>query len=178
MFREMRRLKQALPEYEVVEVLKSCQTGVLAVAGDDGYPYAVPMSYVYLDGYLLFHCATEGHKLDAIRRDDRTSFTVIDRDEVVPEKFSTRFRSVIVFGRMKIVDDEGLKRKALEAINSKYSPGLEVEGNKEIVRNWNRVTLVEMKIEHMTGKIDLQTMIERARAVNEASGEPCSGKKE
>lgn len=177
MFREMRRPKQALPDTEIVEVLKTCQTGVLAVTGENGYPYAVPMSYIYMDGCLIFHCATEGHKLDAIRRDDRVSFTVIERDVVVPEKFSTLYRSVIVFGRAKIVTDEGLKRRALEAINTKYSPGLEVEGNKEIERNWNRVTLVELKIEHMTGKIDLQTMIDRARASHQGSDVACPGSK-
>ncbi|NLF52099.1 MAG: pyridoxamine 5'-phosphate oxidase family protein [Leptolinea sp.] len=178
MFREMRRLKQALSEEEIVEVLKASNTGVLAVIGDNGYPYAVPMSYVYLDNRLIFHCAVDGHKLDAIRQDDRVSFSVTDRDEVVPEKFSTRYRSVIIFGRAKIVDDDLSKRKALESINEKYSPGLKMEGDKEIERNWNRVILFEVRIEHMSGKIDLQTMIERARAANEAAGESCPGKTE
>ncbi|NMB56125.1 MAG: pyridoxamine 5'-phosphate oxidase family protein [Leptolinea sp.] len=177
MFREMRRMKQELPKEEAIAVLESCSNGVLAVAGDDGYPYAVPMSYVYDDGRLIFHCAVEGHKLDAIRRDDRVSFCVVDREEVVPEKFSTIFRSVIVFGRAKIVDDESERRRMLEGINAKYAPGLESQGNMEIERNWNRVTLIEVRIEHMTGKIDLATMIERARAAREAAGEECPPKK-
>jgi nitroimidazol reductase NimA-like FMN-containing flavoprotein (pyridoxamine 5'-phosphate oxidase superfamily) len=177
MFREMRRMKQQLPKEEAIAVLKSCSNGVLAVAGDDGYPYTVPMSYVYQDGRLLFHCAVEGHKLDAIRRDDRVSFCVVDREEVVPEKFATIFRSVIVFGRAKIVEDESERRHMLEAINAKYAPGLEAKGNVEIERNWNRVALVEVRIEHMTGKIDLATMIELARVAREAAGEECPPKK-
>jgi len=178
MFREMRRMKQELPEEESIEVLKSCNTGVLAVAGDNGYPYTVPLTYVYADGRLLFHCALVGHKLDAIQRDDRVSFCVVDHDEVIPEKFATKYRSVVVFGRARILSDNTERRKALEAINAKYSPGLEEQGNVEIERNWNRVVIIAVEIEHITGKIDLYTMIERARAAREAAGEECPGKPE
>ncbi len=176
MFREMRRPKQELSKEEAIEVLKSCQTGVLAVAGENGYPYTVPMNYVYQDNRIIFHCAVEGYKLDSIKRDDRVSFCVIDQAEIIPEKFATRYRSVVVFGRMKIVEDDLQRRRGLEAINAKYSPGLETEGNREIDRSWKRVILVDLKIEHMTGKIDLFTMIERARTAREAAGEECPGK--
>ncbi len=176
MFREMRRMKQGLPEEESIEVLKSCHTGVLAVAGDNGYPYTVPLSYVYVDGRILFHGALVGHKIDAIQRDDRVSFCVVDRDEVVPEKFATVYRSVVVFGRAHILTGDVDRRKALEAINAKYSPGLEEQGNAEIERNWNRVTIIAVEIEHITGKVDLQTMIERSRTAREDAGEECPGK--
>lgn len=178
MFREMRRMKQELSKDEVIEVLDSCHTGVLAVTGDNGYPYAVPISFVYVNGRLLFHCAIVGHKLDAIQRDDRVSFCVVDRDEVIPEKFATVYRSVVVFGRAHILKDDMDRRKALEAINAKYSPGLEEQGKEEIERNWNRVSIIALDIEHMTGKIDLHTMIERARLAREAAGEECPGKVE
>ena len=72
-------------------------SGVLAAAGEDDYPYAVPLSYVYCDFKLYFHCAKEGHKLEAIARNPKVSFCVIDQDQVVPEKYTTYFRSVIVF---------------------------------------------------------------------------------
>lgn len=85
MFREMRRKKQLLPEEEAIAILKEGTFGVLALSGDDGYPYAVPISYVYEGGKLWFHCAKSGHKLDAIRREPKASFCVTAQDKVVPE---------------------------------------------------------------------------------------------
>ena len=122
MFREMRRNKQALSEEECREILESCTSGTLAVLGDEGYPYAVPLSYVYHDGHIYFHCARSGHKLDAVRACDKVSFCVIDRDEVVPEKFTTKYRSVIVFGRAREVTDPVELMDAMKALSAKYSP--------------------------------------------------------
>lgn len=84
MFRELRRKKQLLPSEETSAVLSQGTSGVLALSGDDGYPYAVPISYVYDGEKIYFHCAKSGHKMDAIRRDERASFCVIDRDKVYP----------------------------------------------------------------------------------------------
>jgi len=98
MFREMRRFRQALSQDDCAEVLRRNSSGVLAVSGDDGYPYAVPLSYVYAGSKLYFHCAPVGHKIDAIEKNSKVSFCVIDKDEVVPEKYTTYFRSVILFG--------------------------------------------------------------------------------
>ena len=103
MFCEMRRSKQALTAEEVAEILKRNTSGVLAVSGDGGYPYAVPLSYVYLDSKLYFHCAGTGHKLDSILKDDKVSFCVIDQDQVVGEEYTTYFRSVVVFGRARVL---------------------------------------------------------------------------
>jgi nitroimidazol reductase NimA-like FMN-containing flavoprotein (pyridoxamine 5'-phosphate oxidase superfamily) len=77
MFRQMRRKRQELSETEAIAMLESCTSGVLAVHGDDDYPYAVPLSFAYEDGKLFFHCATVGHKLDAVKRDEKASFCVI-----------------------------------------------------------------------------------------------------
>lgn len=178
MFPEMRRMKQEISNEEAIEVLKTCSAGVLAVAGENGYPYTVPLNYAYADGRLLFHGATEGFKQRSMLRDNRVSFCVYDRNEIVPEKFSTIFRSVVIFGRVTMLTEDADKQKALEVINAKYSPGFEKEGQAEIERNWNRTILFAVDIEHITGKIDLQTMIERAREVREASGEACPGKKD
>ena len=68
MFREMRRNKQLLSEAETIEILETCTSGVLGVTGDDDYPYTVPVSHVYKDGKLYFHCASEGHKIDGIKK--------------------------------------------------------------------------------------------------------------
>ena len=106
MFREMRRKKQVLPEEVCTSILNRGTSGVLALMGDEGYPYAVPMSYVYDDGKLYFHCAKEGHKLDAVRRCSKASFCVIDQDQIVPEEYTTYFRSVILFGTIRILEGE------------------------------------------------------------------------
>ena len=87
-------------------------SGVLALLGDGGWPYAVPLSYAFDGEKLYFHCAREGHKLDAIRREARASFCVVDRDEVVPAEYTTYFRSAIAFGRVRVIEDEVQKRAA------------------------------------------------------------------
>jgi len=122
MFREMRRKKQLLSNEESIEILKYCTSGVLAVTGDDGYPYAVPLSYTMKDDKLFFHCAKEGHKIDSIKRNDKVTFCVIDKDEVVQKTFTTHFRSVIVFGKARILMEDSERRYALESLVEKYSP--------------------------------------------------------
>ncbi|NTV90057.1 MAG: pyridoxamine 5'-phosphate oxidase family protein [Clostridiales bacterium] len=152
MFREMRRIKQQMSEGEAIEVLKACSTGILAVAGDDDYPYAVPLNYVYRDGSIFFHCAVTGHKMDAIRRNDKVSFCVTGQDQIVPEAFATKYRSVVVFGRARIIEDDTEVRSALEELIGKYSPAYKKEGEKEIDKDWNIVRVVEVRVEHITGK--------------------------
>ena len=152
MFREMRRKKQELSREETLEILKTSTSGVLAVSGDDGYPYTVPVSHAYQDGKLFFHCAIEGHKIDGILRNDKVTFCVIAKDEVIPEKFATDYRSAVVFGRARILTEDSERRAALECLVEKFSPGYLEEGQKEIERDWERVCVVEIQIEHMTGK--------------------------
>lgn len=158
MFREMRRKKQQLSAAETILILHSCTSGVLAVTGDNDYPYAVPLSYAYKDGRLFFHIAKEGHKLDGIARNNKVSFCVIKTDAVVPQAFTTHYRSAIVFGRARILTDNGEKRAALECLLEKYSPAYLTEGQAEIERDWNRVCVVEVQIEHMTGKAAIEVV--------------------
>lgn len=150
--REMRRFKQALTPAECDAVLDRGASGVLAVTGDGGWPYAVPLSYVWLDGKLYFHFAMAGHKLDAIRADSRVSFCVIDQDRIVPEEYTTYFRSVIVFGTARVVDDPQEKRRSIEALGAKYRPGFEAELAAEIDGAWDRFLMVELAPERITGK--------------------------
>lgn len=156
MFRDMRRKKQLLSKDKTIEILESCTAGVLAVNGDDGYPYAVPMSYAYRDGSIFMHCAKEGHKIDSIRNNDKVTFAIIQNDEVIQETFTTHFRSVIVFGRAVIIDDNETKSKAFQYLLEKYSPDFIKEGQAEITKEIDRVCLIEIKIEHMTGKAAIE----------------------
>ena len=152
MFREMRRKKQVLTREEAASVLKHGTSGVLAVSGDDGYPYTVPLSYVYTNDKIFFHCAKTGHKLDGIARNEKVSFCVIDRDEVVPECYTTHYRSVIVFGKARVLEDETEKREALEKLAERYSPS-QVKGRaQEINDQIDHLCMVEILVEHMTGK--------------------------
>ena len=92
-FREMRRKRQQLAEEESIAILEKATAGTLALLGDNDYPYAVPISYVYHEGKLYFHSALAGHKVDAIHKCDKASFCVIEKDDIQPEKYTTFFRS-------------------------------------------------------------------------------------
>ena len=153
MFRPMRRSAQALGVDACREVLSRGTSGVLALLGDGGWPCAVPMSYAFDGEKLCFHCAREGHKLDAIRREARASFCVVDRDEVVPEEYTTYFRSVIAFGRVRVVEDEAQKRAAIELLARRYFPQDSAENRRRAIeREWAGLCMLEMDIEHMSGK--------------------------
>lgn len=160
MFRGMRRKKQLLPEAETIAMLESCSSGVLAVQGDDDYPYAVPLSFAYEDGKLFFHCAPAGHKIDAIERNEKVSFCVIAADDVMPSTFTTHFRSVVVFGRARILTEDGEKRHALDCLVKKYSPDHLEAAAAAIDQDWKRVYAVELPIEHMTGKAAIEIVRE------------------
>ena len=152
MFREMRRKNQQLTREAAETVLREGTSGVLSLLGDQGYPYGVPLSYVYEDGKLYFHCAKEGHKLDAIRREEKCSFCVIQQDQIVPERFTTYFRSVIAFGRVRILEEDQAKRAAAEKLARRYCPGDEEGLERELRGSWNSLCVLEMEVEHLTGK--------------------------
>lgn len=153
MFRELRRSRQALSMEDCAAVLKRGSSGVLALEGDEGYPYAVPISYVFDGEKLYFHCAKSGHKLDAIRRCPKASFCVIDQDLVVPEKYTSYYRSVIVFGQIRVLSDEGEMRAAIEKLAAKYAPqDTAAQRAKEIGESWAPLCMLEMSLEHISGK--------------------------
>lgn len=153
MFRKMRRFKQALEYAECEKILQSCKSGVLAVSGDGGYPYTVPMSYYYSNGKLYFHSAKDGHKIDAIKENPKVSFCVVAVDEVLPEKFSGDFRSVVAFGTAKIIEDDAEKRSVMEMITRRYAPNAEqaVMDAKIDVR-FRAVSIIVVDVEHLSGK--------------------------
>ena len=152
MFREMRRKNQLLTDEECIEILNSSTSGTLALLGDNDYPYSLPISYVYNDGKLYFHSALTGHKIDAINMHSKASFCVIAQDKVVPEKYTTYFRSVIAFGKICVIDSDAEKLRAIEILAEKYSPQLAEGRKKEIDDNFSRMCMIELDIEHMTGK--------------------------
>ena len=124
----------------------------MALLGDDDYPYAVPISYVYNEGKLYFHSALNGHKVDAIRKYDKASFCVIEQDDVQPEKYTTFFRSVIVFGRIHIIEDEKEKLEIVRMLGNRYTPNQDDALQKEIESGLSRLLAIRFDIEHLTGK--------------------------
>lgn len=156
MFREMRRKKQILTKEETELILKNRTSGVFVVHGDNGYPYAVPMSYVYHNNKIYMHSAKSGHKIDALMNNEKVSFTVIDQDVIVPEKFTTHFRSVVCFGKGRIVDSPEEKMETIKVLTRKYSPNMEEEMNKEISSGINSMVMIAIDIEHMSGKEALE----------------------
>ena len=153
MFREMRRFKQALSEDETKKILTDGKTGVLAVSGDEDYPYTVPINYVFFNGRIYMHCAKAGHKIDAISRNKKVSFCVIGQDTVVPEKFTAFYRSAVVFGQARLLSEGSEYDEAIYALAKKYSPAETEESiQKEIASSAGRLFMIAIDIDHMTGK--------------------------
>jgi len=151
MFREMRREDKLLSEAEAVEILMAGEEGVLATVGKDDYPYAVPLNYAYHEGCIYFHCARSGHKIDNLRHNHRVSFCVVRDTSVVAAKFSTKFRSAVVFGIAEEV--AGAEKEAgLFALVRKYSRDHLTAGEKYIRNAGEKTRVFRIRIERLTGK--------------------------
>lgn len=150
-FRPMRRFKQQMTDDECIALLERAPRGVLAVLGDAGYPYTVPLDFLYADGHLYFHCAREGHKLDAIRRCNKVSFSVLNEGTKEPDSWWYHFDSVVCFGRITIIDDPTHTDTLLRQIGAKYFPqGYDLEDDMQ--KNAPRAFVLDLKIEHLSGK--------------------------
>ncbi len=160
-FREMRRKRQQLTDADSIAVLQKATSGTLALLGDNDYPYAVPISYVYDNGKLYFHSAMAGHKVDAIRRCNKASFCVIEQDDVRPEKYTTYFRSVIAFGRIEIVEDEAEKRTIMHMMGNRFNPNHDDALQKELESGLAHMLAIRMDIEHLTGKEAIELVRQR-----------------
>jgi len=159
MFREMRRNRQLLSTEDTKAVLDRCTNGVLACRADEGYPYAVPLSYVYFNNRIYFHSAKAGHKMDAITRDPRVSFAVVDEDTIVSKEYTTYFRSAIAFGRARIAEGEE-RLEAFRALVEKYSGDQPEEARHREIAGCTQAVIVAVDVEHITGK----EAVEYARA--------------
>ena len=153
MFREVRRFKQRLNRDECLEILKQTKRGILSVNGDEGYPYGVPLNHYYDEetGKIYFHGASRGHKVDSIRKDSRVSFCVYDDGYRKEGDWALSFKSVIVFGTIREVEDPELILRICRELSYKFTSDNEyIEG--EISNSGQRVLVHELTIEHVTGK--------------------------
>lgn len=155
MFREMRRSDKGGSRDDAVAMLTKATNGVLAVNGDDGYPFAVPVSFVFKDDKIVFHCSMEGHKVDAMKRDPKVSFCVVDADNIIPERFTTVFRSAIAFGKVKLVTEGEDFQWAMEAIGEKYTPKEMNTGgfDKCMKASEGKFQAAIIDVEHLTAKM-------------------------
>lgn len=164
MFREMRRNRQLLSKQESIDILTNGTAGVLALLGDGDYPYAVPISYVYSDSKIFFHGAKAGHKIDATKKCSKASFCVIKQDNIIPEEYTTYFKSVIAFGKVRILEDEIEIKEAIEKLAVKYHPkDNETNRNQTIIKEWNLLCMIEFSIEHITGKEAIELVKSRTQ---------------
>lgn len=153
MFREIVRKKQALSQDECIEILKSEPRGVLSLIGDGGYPYGVPINYYYCeeDGHIYFHSGKTGHKVDAINNCNKASFCVYDRGYREDGDWALNIKSVIVFGRIRFVEDFDEAMEICRKLCYKFTD--DVEYIEKEIRNFGRNTLCFKLIpEHITGK--------------------------
>lgn len=151
MFNEMRRKDRELKKDVVLEILTKSNHGVLSLNGEDGYPYGVPLSYIYKDNAFYFHCATKGTKLDLIEKSNKAEFCVVADVETIPEKFTTKYKSVMAFGNVIELFDEEKEEHLIELLY-KYSPDFIEEGKKYISIAKNNTRVLKLNVEKMTAK--------------------------
>ena len=154
MFREMARKKQQLTKEDCVALLKTELRGVLSLVGDGGYPYGLPIDHWYneKDGCLYFHSGPAGHKVDAMKANDKASFCVYDQGFRKEGDWALNIKSVIVFGRIEIVEDHAEAIELTRALSYKYTADAAYI-QEEIDKYGHEVLVFRLVPEHMTGKI-------------------------
>ena len=151
MHHELRNKKRGITEAEAHELLERGEYGILSTCDADGQPYGIPLSYCVIDDSIYFHCAVEGHKLKNIAANDRVSFCVVGKTEVLPDKFATRYESVVVSGRATEVFDKE-KQLGLEGLLPKYSAGFVAEGLDYINAAREQTRVFRISIDTLCGK--------------------------
>ena len=154
MFRDLVRKKQQIGDAECIEILKNEKRGVLSVLGDDDYPYGIPMNHYYhdADGKIYFHSGMTGHKIDAIRRHDKASFCVYDQGYARDGEWALNIRSVIVFGRIEIIEDRDKTIEISRLLSYKFTDDEQYIAD-EISRSGPKTLLFALVPEHISGKL-------------------------
>jgi len=148
----MRRRDRELPEAEAYAILARGGDGVLATWGEDGYPYAVPMNHVFVDGVVYLHSATLGHKLENLEHCDLVSYCVVTERTVLPAELSTQYESAIVFGRATRVEEPVEKRRGLMALLHRFAPDHMENGLAELERDFGITAVLRIDIHRISGK--------------------------
>lgn len=152
MNREMYKKERQMSSEATAAIFSKGNHGTLAVNGDDGYPYAVPVNYVYDGGKIYTHSAKYGYKIDAVKRDDKVCFSAILNSKVQQDKFTAAFQSVIAFGKISFVEDEAEKKRILEQFIYKMSPEFVEGGMKFVNAAIGKTALLCIDVEEIKGK--------------------------
>lgn len=153
MFRPGRRKKREISLELAKALLADSRRGVLAVNGDEGYPYAVPINYIYdeNENRIFFHGSKVGHKIDSIKKNDKVCFTVFGNETIKEETWAPYLQSVVVFGRCHLIDDKAEALRLVKKLAMKYYPEESI-ADEEITKYGDAVQMFEIEIEHMSGK--------------------------
>ncbi|MBQ1900027.1 MAG: pyridoxamine 5'-phosphate oxidase family protein [Erysipelotrichaceae bacterium] len=153
MFRQIKRVKQALNKEECLEILKKEKRGVLSVLGDDDYPYGMPINHYYDEDThkLYFHGGRYGHKIDAMRRHDKASFCVYGDGFIENDNWYLCFKSVIVFGRIEFIEDKKTIEDMCRKLSYHFTDNAEYI-ESEIAKDLNGTLMFSLSIEDMQGK--------------------------
>ena len=154
MFRELTRINRKLPDEECIGILKQELRGVLSVLGDDEYPYGVPLNHYYNeeDGKLYFHSGRKGHKIDALKKHDKASFCVFDSGYREEGEWALNIRSVIVFGRIEIIEDRETIYEISRRLSRKFTSD-EHYIEQEIEKSGPGTFMFALVPEHICGKL-------------------------
>jgi nitroimidazol reductase NimA-like FMN-containing flavoprotein (pyridoxamine 5'-phosphate oxidase superfamily) len=153
MFRPIRKKKNEISVDKAKALLHSSRRGVLAVNGDDGYPYAIPINYLYDEENekIIFHGAKAGHKVDALKKNDKICFTVFGNETVKEEAWAPFLQSAVVFGRCHLVESQEDAIALVKKFAAKYYPNMDMV-NEEAALSGRAVQMFEIEIEHLSGK--------------------------
>lgn len=148
----IRRRDRALEKDETLRLLEEAEWGVLATVDAGGWPYAVPVNHAVVNGDLILHCATKGHKLDNLAFNPKVSYCAVTLAETLPLELATRYASVVVFGRAELLTDDTEKRAALQALGRRFAAAHPEAVDREIDKDLFRTAVVRIRIERATGK--------------------------
>nr|WP_312578531.1 pyridoxamine 5'-phosphate oxidase family protein [Sedimentibacter sp.] len=151
MFKEMRRSDKMLSNEEMLDIMETAEYGILSTMGENGFPYGVPVNFVYKDNNIYFHCALTGHKLENISYNSNVSFCVVKDVELIPDDFNTKFKSVISFGKAEEVTDDK-KNEVFKLFIEKFSKEFIPQGMEYIKKASSGAKIFGIKVEHMTAK--------------------------
>jgi nitroimidazol reductase NimA-like FMN-containing flavoprotein (pyridoxamine 5'-phosphate oxidase superfamily) len=149
----MRNENLELPKEEAEKILAKMSYGTLAINGNDGYPYSVPVYFIYTDGKIYFHGAKAGKKYDALLENNKAAFSVIESECIVPKKRTSFFKSAMAFGTVKIIEDKTVKKNVMVQLLKKISEGINIQGAViGLTFAVNSFAVFEFTVEHLTGK--------------------------
>jgi nitroimidazol reductase NimA-like FMN-containing flavoprotein (pyridoxamine 5'-phosphate oxidase superfamily) len=147
----MRRSDRQMSDIETQILLKAGEYGILAAVNSVGQPSGIPLSYIYLNDSIYFHCAMEGTMLQNLADNPQVCFTVVGKTKVISDKFTTNYESVMAFGTVSMVEGPE-KKAALGGFIYKYSPCCLESGKAYIEKAQAKTIVVKITIKHLTGK--------------------------